>query len=471
MNTRLIKQFFSFSLGGYISLLIGFISLPFVTRLISPEQYGVFSLFSLILNLQLIFLLLGLDQGFVRYFYETENKMKLLLKCIKYPMYFFILTLPLVIIFQKKISFFIFQKIDIKMLIILEATILLTIINNFTLLTIRMSQKGLQYSLLQIFNQLFNFIFIIVFYKILGDSYDVLIISYFLSLLLLVLTSLYFIRNTFKIQIKENKEINTKELLKYSYPFILTFSLTWIFQSSDKITIKIFSNFTELGLYSTALIVIKLFNVIQSGFTTFWVPVAYEKYTKEPENKEFFNLFFNYISLIMFFVAISVLMGKDLITFVLGEKYKEASSIIPCLVFMPVMYTISETTVLGINFLKKTKFHIIISLLVSIFNIIGNIILVPKFNAVGAAISTGIAYILFFILRTNIAKKLINYNFNLKRVYILSILLFLYALFLSFYSNILYSTLIGMLLLLILIILYINEIKFALKEIISFIKK
>ncbi|WP_339331601.1 polysaccharide biosynthesis C-terminal domain-containing protein [Fusobacterium animalis] len=348
---------------------------------------------------------------------------------------------------------------------------MLTIINNFTLLTIRMSQKGLQYSLLQIFNQLFNFIFIIVFYKILGDSYDVLIISYFLSLVLIVLTSLYFVRNTFKIQIKENQEINTKELLKYSYPFILTFSLTWIFQSSDKITIKIFSNFTELGLYSTALIVIKLFNVIQSGFTTFWVPVAYEKYTKEPENKEFFNLFFNYISLIMFFVAISVLMGKDLITFILGEKYKEASFIIPCLVFMPVMYTISETTVLGINFLKKTKFHIIISLLVSIFNIIGNIILVPKFNAVGAAISTGIAYILFFILRTNIAKKLINYNFNLKRVYILSILLFLYALFLSFYSNILYSTLIGMLLLLILIILYINEIKIALKAIISFIKK
>ena len=103
MSTKLIKQFFSFSLGGYISLLIGFVSLPFVTRLISPEQYGVFSLFSLILNLQLIFLLMGLDQGFVRYFYEVENKMKLLFRCIKYPIYLFILTLPLVIIFQKKI--------------------------------------------------------------------------------------------------------------------------------------------------------------------------------------------------------------------------------------------------------------------------------------------------------------------------------------------------------------------------------
>lgn len=471
MSTKLIKQFFSFSLGGYISLLIGFVSLPFVTRLISPEQYGVFSLFSLILNLQLIFLLMGLDQGFVRYFYEVENKMKLLFRCIKYPIYLFILTLPLVIIFQKKISLYIFQKIDIKMLIILEVTILLTILNNFTLLTIRMSQKGLQYSLLQIFNQLFNFLFIIVFYKVLGDSYDVLIISYFLSLVLVVLTSLYFIRNTFKTQIEENKEINTKELLKYSYPFVLTFSLTWIFQSSDKIAIKIFSNFTELGLYSTALIIIKLFNVIQSGFTTFWVPVAYEKYTKEPENKEFFNLFFNYISFIMFFVAIFVLMGKDLITFILGEKYKQASSIIPCLVFMPVMYTISETTVLGINFLKKTKFHIIISLVVSVFNIIGNMILVPRFNAVGAAISTGVAYILFFILRTNIAKKLIDYNFNLKRVYTISILLFLYALFLSFYNNILYSILIGILLLLILIVLYIKEIKIAIKEINSFIKK
>lgn len=109
--------------------------------------------------------------------------------------------------------------------------------------------------------------------------------------------------------------------------------------------------------------------------------------------------------------------------------------------------------------------------MVSIFNIIGNMILVPRFNAVGAAISTGVAYILFFILRTNIAKKLIDYNFNLKRVYTISILLFLYALSLSFYNNILYSILIGILLLLILIVLYIKEIKIAIKEINSFIKK
>lgn len=469
MNIKLIKQFFSFSLGGYISLLIGFISLPFITRLISPEQYGIFSIFTLILNLKIIFLMLGLDQGFVRYFYEIENKKALFLKCLKYPLYFFILTLPLVIIFQEKISYFIFQKNDVKMLIILEVSILLTIINNFTLLTVRMSQKGLQYSLLQIFNQLLNFVFVILFYRILGDSYSVLIISYFLSLVLVVGASLYFIKSIFFKEKKTN--IDTNALLKYSYPFILTFSLSWIFQSSDKIAIKMFSNFTELGLYSTALTVIKLFNVIQTGFTTFWVPVAYEKYSKDPNNKEFFNLFFNYISLIMFFMAIIVLMGKDLITLFLGEKYKVASSIIPCLVFMPVMYTISETTVLGINFSKKTKLHIIISLIVSIFNIIGNMILVPKFNAVGAAISTGIAYILFFTLRTSIAKNLINYNFNLKRIYIISFLLFLYTLLLSFHNNILHSFLIGIFLLGILIISYVDEIKIALKEIISLIKK
>lgn len=469
MNIKLIKQFFSFSLGGYISLLIGFISLPFITRLISPEQYGIFSIFTLILNLKIIFLMLGLDQGFVRYFYEIENKKVLFLKCLKYPLYFFILTLPLVIIFQERMSYFIFQKNDVKMLIILEISILLTIINNFTLLTVRMNQKGLQYSLLQIFNQLFNFIFVILFYKILGDSYSVLIISYFLSLILVMGASIYFIKPIFLKGKKTN--IDTNALLKYSYPFVLTFSLSWIFQSSDKIAIKIFSNFTELGLYSTALTVIKLFNVIQTGFTTFWVPVAYEKYSKDPNNREFFNIFFNYISLIMFFIAIIVLMGKDLITLFLGEKYKTASSIIPCLVFMPVMYTVSETTVLGINFLKKTKLHIIISLIVSIFNIIGNMILVPKFNAIGAAISTGIAYILFFTLRTSIAKKLINYNFNLKRIYIISFLLFLYTLFLSFYNNILYSFLIGSFLLGILIVLYVDEIKFALKEITSLMKK
>ena len=53
-------------------------------------------------------------------------------------------------------------------------------------------------------------------------------------------------------------------------------------------------------------------------------------------------------------VAVGTIMFKDLIILLLGKDYREASMVIPFLVFMPLMYTISETTVGGIDFKKAS---------------------------------------------------------------------------------------------------------------------
>lgn len=449
---ELLKKFFSFSIGSYVSLIIGFFSLPIITRIISPEQYGIFSFFLLIINLGGLLLTLGLDQGFVRYFYEEKNKSSLLYNCLKYPILMWCILSIIIFLNKERISFFVYNENNTEMLFILILGLFISTLKTFSFLIVRMNQKGFKYSLLQILEQSFNFILILVTYRIYKNSYKVLIISYFLSILFATLISILLERKMWKIKKLQNLNTDTSNLLKYSLPFILTFSLSWIFSSSDKLVIKKYSNLEELGLYAIAFTVIKLFNIIQTGFTLFWVPVAYEKYSQEAENKKFFKQVFNIISFIMLLLAIMVLMSKNLIMLLLGEKYYSASMIIPCLVFMPVMYTVSETTVLGINFSKNTKYHITISLFTAIFNIIGNIVLVSKFGAKGAAISTGIAYILFFTLRTYLARRLIDYKFNLKRFYSISFLIFLYSLYLTFYNNMIFTLLFGIILITILII-------------------
>lgn len=68
---------------------------------------------------------------------------------------------------------------------------------------------------------------------------------------------------------------------------------------------------------------------------------------------------------------------------------------IPFLAFHPIMYTISEVTVGGLVFKKKSKIQVIVSVVPCVVNFIGNTILVPFYGGRGAAISTGISYILF----------------------------------------------------------------------------
>ncbi|MEM5663752.1 oligosaccharide flippase family protein [Bacillus toyonensis] len=144
-----------------------------------------------------------------------------------------------------------------------------------------------------------------------------------------------------------------KEIIYYGIPLSITLLITWLFQSIDRIAIKHWSTLTELGLYTAAFKIISILMIIQTTFTTFWVPVSYERYAKNPEETGFFSNMNQIITLVMFIVGIGTLMFKDIIIYLLGSNYREAANIMPFLVFLPVMYTISETSVIGINFFKK----------------------------------------------------------------------------------------------------------------------
>mgnify|MGYP005978304945 CR=1 FL=1 len=469
MKNNLLKKFLSFSIGGYIALGIGFFTTPIVTRMISPEQYGISSIFTVAINICILICGLGLDQGFVRYFYEeTENKRNsLLYSCIKMPMLLILLMSFFIICFRKKISLFLFQEYSFEMIIVFILMIFFSLINRFSILIVRMNQKGKLFSLFQILTQISNFVFIILLFKNYGNNYKTLIISGILSLFLVTTISIVTERKNW-IYSKEDSKFSSKELIKYSLPLSITMALNWVFSSGDKIVIKYFSTLTELGLYAAAFKIVALLSIIQTGFTTFWTPVAYERYEKNKDEKIFFEKIYEYISFFMFLIAVILLMGKDLLIMILGPKYILASDIMPMLTLMPIMYTISETTVLGINFHKKTKYHLYISITVAVLNIVGNILLVPKFGAKGAAISTGLSYVVFFSLRTYFSLKFIKFNFNLKRFYLISLMLVIFAIYLSFNNSIIIIIKVGISIIGLIIFLYRNMIKSIYVE---FIKK
>uniref|UniRef100_UPI0013DF311D lipopolysaccharide biosynthesis protein n=1 Tax=Thermosipho globiformans TaxID=380685 RepID=UPI0013DF311D len=77
-----IKMFFSFSIGTWVRAIIGFFSTPIISYLILPEEFGRASMFTLAYNIALLVTLLGLDQSFVRYYYEEEDKNNVFWSCL-----------------------------------------------------------------------------------------------------------------------------------------------------------------------------------------------------------------------------------------------------------------------------------------------------------------------------------------------------------------------------------------------------
>lgn len=436
MKSNLFKKFMEFGIGSIATLLLGFITSPIITRIISPEQNGKFSIFNTITNLLMIIIILGLDQSYVRYYYEEEegNRGSLLRRCIKLPILINGVAAVIILLFYKSISLYIVQDESFFVAILICMNLFLSIVSRFAMLQIRMKQKGKLYSMLNVISKIVNLIFVILVFFIYKDNYMTLILSTVLTNFLITFIAVFSERNEWRTKGKSKLRVTQHEILKYGVPLVFSMAITWIFQSIDRISIKEFSGFYELGLYNGAMTIIALLNAVQSTFTTFWVPVAFERYSKNPNDVYFFEKINRIITIAMFTIAIILISSKDLIVMLLGPKYRDAVFIFPYLVFMPIMYTISETTVLGINFLKKPKYHIHIAMYSAISNVLGNIILVPRYGATGAAISTGLSYIVFFATRTYYSVRLYKVNYGIAEFSISTALLFMLATYSSFHK-------------------------------------
>lgn len=459
MKNNLLKKFFSFSIGGYINVVIGLLTVPITTRLLSPEQYGVASLVNTVVNFLCILCYLGTDQGFVRFFYEEEeeNRGRLLFLALEIPCVCVVIFSSIIFFFQDKISFFIVGENEGIIWKILILSMFFSVFNRFSLLIIRMKQRGKLYSFFNVLSKCIEFLFILILYKFYGDNYKTIVISILLSLIITTILSVILEKDMWYF--KGKLKISKREFLSYSIPLSLTLALNWLFDSCDKVIIKFFSNSYELGLYSGSFKIIALISIIQSGFTTFWTPIAYEHYSKYPNDTLFFKKITDYLAIIFFSLGIGMLSIRSVIILLLGKEYYGSIFIMPMLVFVPIMYLLSETTMIGIPFKKQTKYFLYISLVVSLFNLIGNLLLVPSLGAKGAALSTAIAYILFFTLRTYISNKLIYFGFDLKKIYFIISLMFLYALILSFYKGIWFTILAGVVLEVIVLMIYFPTVK------------
>lgn len=433
----LFRKFIEFAIGNGLVMILGLISTPIVSRMLLPIEKGKADIFVTYTSLIVLVITMGIDQAYIRFFNDEDENCKgdLLRKSIKFPVLLNVILGAILILFYKPVSNYMVKETSLVLVVLFVFHSFITIISNFALINIRMKQKAKTYSTLGVVNKIAFIIFIILIYKISGGNYITLVLATVLSNLVMTIIGVLLEREDwFKFNSKFKSKTSTRDLIIYGSPFILSMGITWVFQSIDRISIQLFSDYEQLGLYGGAMYFIAILNTVQGAFTTFWTPVAYEKYSTHPEDRKFFSNINEIVSLFMLIIAIGIIAFKDVLIIILGSDYEGSQFIFPFLVLMPIMYTISETTVLGINFKKKTKYHIYIAVASAVANIIGNFILVPSLGAKGAAISTGLAYVVFFASRTYLGNKLYKINVNLKKFFVGVIAVYVLAAFSSIYK-------------------------------------
>lgn len=427
-----IKNFFVLGIGSFIYLVIGLIGTPVITRLVDPAEYGYMSMFIVYSSIGLMFCGLGMDQTLVRYFYRRDDldyKRTILFECLSVPVAVFVVLTILIIP-----TVFIVNGLDmnnrpVAEFILLDINVFVLLIHRYAILLLRLRYHTRQYSTTSIIQKTAYLVLVILLVMLIKDYYFyILAFSTILSTVIATVYAIVLEKDVWGFH-NLNREgwIPQKELLSYSIPIMFSSGITMIFNALDKLFLNHFCTITDVGIYTSAMNLMAVFTIIRTTFNALWMPTAVEHYEKNPKDKTFYQRGNAFIVFLMISFGAGVILCKDLFVMLLGQKYQEASQIIPFLMFEPIMYTISETTATGIVVQKKSKYQLMIAGVSCITNFFGNWLLTPLMGARGAALSTGVSYIVFFAMRTILANKVFYVDYSLKKFMVVSVALLLFA--------------------------------------------
>lgn len=461
MKNNYVKHFLVIGIGTFLSMFVGFITTPVITRIVAPIDYGRYSIFVLYSNIAVMVLCMGLDQALVRYYYESPEKAyksRLLRECMKNPIRITIAVSGLIIVLTYvRPEIFEFSR---DIIVLLCVFTVVQLVYRFFQLLIRLEYNSKLYSQLNIINKVLYVVFVLFAIRVIQGHYlQIMSTSIIAATMICLGVSIVAQRDLWFTDGKSAVIVEQKILIKYGAPYIVSMGITMLFQACDQLALNYFCDYTEVGIYASAMTLVHIFAIIQTTFNTLWAPMAVEHYSEDSTDKTFYQKGNQAITVIMFSLGVILIMVKDIFVILLGEKYREAAVILPFLIFNPIMYTISETTVSGLVFKKKSNMQVVIAVGVCVTNIIGNWILVPGYGCAGAAISTGISYIVFFTLRTILSNRYFYVDYKLKKFYIVTSLLVLYA-FYNTFSEFNRMTMIGgMVLFALIIFLYWDSVK------------
>ncbi|OEE77715.1 lipopolysaccharide biosynthesis protein [Vibrio genomosp. F6] len=398
MTPKKIAQFAIGPLGG---ALLGFVSLPIMTWVFSQEDIGRIALLNIFLSFNVLLFSLGLDQTYVRFYHETGCKNRLL-KSVFIPG-FFILSIAILpfLAFQGTLSKLIFDIDSFFISLTIVVTCYIAFINRFLALILRMEERGLSFSLSQILPKLlYVFIAIILLLCSFQPRFEYILAANVASLTFVFIIFIWSTRTIWAPALKERLVYSeVRELLMFGFPLIFGGVAFWGLTALDRVFLKYYSTYEELALYSVSVSFAAAGSIIQSIFSTVWAPTVY-KWAAKGVNLNKIDGTIKYVLIVVTISFCLIGIFSGLINYMLPSNYGNVQFIVVSCFGYPLLYVLSETTVVGIGIAKRTIFAMLASVIACIVNIIGNYYLVPVYGAAGAAASTSISFYIFFILRT-----------------------------------------------------------------------
>lgn len=434
MFKALLKESAVYGSVKVLTPILGFLTIPFFTRIFNQEQYGLLSIYITIISISTILFTLSLESSYTRFFNETKFLQKNILNIVLkfYTIYGSILLLLLffLIYLASRIFNFINDYNVLYLIVIVSFTVGLI---NFFIAHFRMNHMTSKFSIVSLINIIFSSGL-----SVLLVYYNSNIMSYFTAIIISNILAIFFCIKLTKLDLKKTLRVSVRQvlpLLKFSIPLIPASMAMFFNNAYDRWCIAYYLNTVDVAVYTVGAkisslamlgVTIVMFVFMPHSMKIIQLKTTKANYILERYLRYFTFLFFSGLILLQ-------LLSPFFINLIVPDDYNQSFKVVGFLSASAIFYGLTYFSCLGSWKAKYSRDYSISICFGISLNCVINLYLTPRYGIIGASISTMIGMLLTVITSFYFSFKRHPYNFSyLRLILVISVNILWLSLYLYF---------------------------------------
>jgi O-antigen/teichoic acid export membrane protein len=205
------------------------------------------------------------------------------------------------------------------------------------------------------------------------------------------------------------------DLYKFGIPLALAGLLYWGIGNTGVFLTQKFHATEVTARLVVATSIANIATIVQAIFSLVWLPIVYRKIDNGllPEEVSRIGRAICFVATLFF---IGVVFALYFVQLFLGGQYRDIAQLATALCVLPILYTISEVTFVGLMMIRKSGAALFATAIGLSGSILANALLTPNLGASGAVTAVAIAAMLFLVGRTEMSAKY-WFSFDRRNIY------------------------------------------------------
>jgi len=390
---QIVKNSLIYLTASILNKSIPLLLLPIFTKYLSPSEFGLLSIFQLLLTFYSALVGMAIHTNISKNFFKYDRaSMAKLIGNIIFILCFAALSVSVVTLFiiYSGNTFF---SMPVYWIQIMPMLSLLLMINTLNLTVLRNEGNAKLFGIFEISNTLVNTITAIAMLLIYNMGWESQVIGITFSYLVFFAISLsHMYRRKYLLFKFDLNEI--KSILKLSLPLIPHVMGGTIIALSDRIFIEQMVGLSEVGIYSVGYMFGMIVMLFTDAFVKAWTPWFFKSIVEPTEamKKKIVRYSYYYIFFIFILAVVISQIAENILPFFVNEKYYSAKKFI---IWISLGYAIQGIYKIFLPYLihlNKTSFLATSTVLAAIVNLVLNYFLIREYGSMGAAYATIIAF-------------------------------------------------------------------------------